>query len=58
MERLVRKYGDDLQKMARDRRLNPEQRTANELKRAISKAGVLRHGTVVGIAEYAASSFA
>jgi len=39
LERLVRKYGDDLQKMARDRRLNPEQRTANELKRAIAKAG-------------------
>jgi nucleolar protein 16 len=59
LEGLVRKYGDDLQKMARDRRLNPEQRTANELRRAIAKAGVLlRSGTVVGVAECAASSFA
>ncbi|KAF8558446.1 hypothetical protein OG21DRAFT_1504183 [Imleria badia] len=39
LEHLVNKYGDDLQKMARDRRLNPGQRTANELKRAIAKAG-------------------
>lgn len=39
LERLVQKHGDDLGKMARDRRLNPEQRTANELRRAITKAG-------------------
>lgn len=39
LEHLVRKHGDDLLKMARDRRLNPEQRTANELRRAIAKAG-------------------
>lgn len=48
LERLIKKYGDDLHKMARDRRLNPEQRTANELRRAIAKAGgcgVLCKGT-------------
>ncbi|KAG8217339.1 ribosome biogenesis protein Nop16 [Butyriboletus roseoflavus] len=54
LERLVSKYGDDLHRMARDRRLNPEQRTANELKRAIAKAGgfeVLCKGTDVEVAE-------
>ncbi|KAF8136112.1 ribosome biogenesis protein Nop16 [Boletus edulis] len=39
LERLVSKYGDDLHQMARDRRLNPGQRTANELKRAVARAG-------------------
>ncbi|KAH0830412.1 ribosome biogenesis protein Nop16 [Lanmaoa asiatica] len=41
LDRLVKKYGDDFYKMACDRRLNPEQRTANELRRAIAKAGGL-----------------
>ncbi|KAG6379105.1 hypothetical protein JVT61DRAFT_11541 [Boletus reticuloceps] len=39
LERLVSKYGDDLHQMARDRRRNPGQRTANELKRAVARAG-------------------
>jgi nucleolar protein 16 len=39
LESLVNKYGDDFEKMARDRRFNPEQKTTGELKRAISKAG-------------------
>ncbi|KAH7889893.1 ribosome biogenesis protein Nop16 [Phlebopus sp. FC_14] len=41
--RLVEKYGDDFERMARDRRLNVEQRTGGELRRAVSKAGVLAH---------------
>ncbi|KIL00650.1 hypothetical protein PAXRUDRAFT_74382, partial [Paxillus rubicundulus Ve08.2h10] len=41
LERLTKKYGDDLHKMALDRRLNPEQKTIGELKRAITKAGGL-----------------
>ncbi|KAN0075321.1 Ribosome biogenesis protein Nop16 [Tylopilus felleus] len=54
LERLVSKYGDDLQKMACDRRLNPYQRTANELKRAIARAGgfgALWKSTVMTVAE-------
>lgn len=39
--RLARKYGDDYAKMARDRRLNPEQKTVGQLKRAVGKAGGL-----------------
>ncbi|KAI6019679.1 ribosome biogenesis protein Nop16 [Pisolithus orientalis] len=39
MARLAKKYGDDYEKMARDRRLNPEQRTVGQLKRAVGKAG-------------------
>lgn len=39
--RLARKYGDDYEKMARDRRLNPEQKTVGQLKRAVEKAGGL-----------------
>ncbi|KAG9318281.1 ribosome biogenesis protein Nop16 [Chiua virens] len=39
LERMVKKYGKDVEKMAHDRRVNPEQRTANELMRAITKAG-------------------
>ena len=54
LELLVKRYGDDLHKMARDRRLNPGQRTANELKRAIAKAGgygALYNGTVTKVTE-------
>jgi len=54
LERLVSKYGDDLHKMARDRRLNPNQRTANELKRAVARAGgfgALCKSTVAGVTE-------
>jgi len=39
--RLIQKYGDDYKSMARDRRLNPEQKTAGELRRAVGKAGGL-----------------
>lgn len=39
LQRLVEKYGDDVEKMARDRKLNVEQRTAGQLSRAIRKAG-------------------
>jgi len=37
--RLVRKHGEDVEGMARDRRLNPEQRTSGELRRGIRRAG-------------------
>ncbi|KAG6817098.1 hypothetical protein H0H87_012866 [Tephrocybe sp. NHM501043] len=40
LTRLVGKYGDDVEKMARDRRLNVEQRTAGALRRALKKAGL------------------
>jgi len=53
LERLVEKHGDDFGNMARDRRLNPAQRTANELRRAIVKAGGYRalcKGTVMEVA--------
>jgi nucleolar protein 16 len=39
LERLVRKHGEDVENMARDRRLNPEQRTPGELRRGIRRAG-------------------
>ncbi|KAG1749012.1 ribosome biogenesis protein Nop16 [Suillus paluster] len=39
LARLVQKYGDNYGSMARDRRLNPEQKTVGELKRAVEKAG-------------------
>ncbi|KAI1795988.1 ribosome biogenesis protein Nop16 [Ganoderma leucocontextum] len=39
LELLVRKHGDDLEAMARDRKVNVDQRTAGELRRAIRKAG-------------------
>ncbi|KAI0053839.1 hypothetical protein FA95DRAFT_1551602 [Auriscalpium vulgare] len=39
LRRLVGKHLDDVEGMARDRRLNTEQRTAGELRRAIRKAG-------------------
>ncbi|KII88690.1 hypothetical protein PLICRDRAFT_41901 [Plicaturopsis crispa FD-325 SS-3] len=39
LSRLVSKHGDDVEAMARNRRLNPEQKTAGELRRAIRKAG-------------------
>ena len=37
IERLVGKYGDDVGKMSRDRRLNPMQQTEADLKRRIGK---------------------
>ncbi|TFK42734.1 ribosome biogenesis protein Nop16 [Crucibulum laeve] len=39
LQRLVDKYGSNIEKMSRDRKLNPEQRTAGELKRALRRAG-------------------
>ncbi|KAI0934424.1 hypothetical protein AcW1_005951 [Taiwanofungus camphoratus] len=39
LRRLVGKYDEDVEAMARDRKLNPDQRTAGELSRAIKKAG-------------------
>ncbi|KAG6832692.1 hypothetical protein H0H92_012264 [Tricholoma furcatifolium] len=42
LERLVEKYGSDVEGMARDRKLNVDQRTAGELRRALRKAGLSR----------------
>ncbi|KAG6889709.1 hypothetical protein C0992_004338 [Termitomyces sp. T32_za158] len=42
LRRLVDKYGEDVEGMARDRRLNVEQRTAGALGRALKKAGLIR----------------
>ena len=39
LRRLVARHGDDVDAMARDRRLNAEQRTAGQLSRAIRRAG-------------------
>ncbi|KAI0807137.1 ribosome biogenesis protein Nop16 [Fomes fomentarius] len=39
LQRLVGRYGEDVEAMARDRKMNAEQRTAGELRRAIRKAG-------------------
>lgn len=39
LRNLIVKYGDDVEGMVRDRKLNPDQRTAGVLRRAIKKAG-------------------
>ncbi|KAI0094023.1 ribosome biogenesis protein Nop16 [Irpex rosettiformis] len=39
LRRLVEKYGENVEGMAKDRRLNADQRTAGQLRRAIRKAG-------------------
>ena len=39
LRRLVSKYNDDVEAMARDRKLNVDQHSAGELRRAIHKAG-------------------
>ncbi|KAH7909714.1 ribosome biogenesis protein Nop16 [Hygrophoropsis aurantiaca] len=39
LSRLVGRYGEDYEKMSKDRRLNPEQKTVGALKRAIRRAG-------------------
>jgi nucleolar protein 16 len=39
LRRLVAKHREDVQAMARDRKLNVGQRTAGQLSRAIAKAG-------------------
>lgn len=40
LSRLTSKYGDDVERMATDRRLNSEQRTAGQLRRALKNAGL------------------
>lgn len=37
VERLVNKYGEDYAKMARDRKLNPMQQTAADIKKRVAK---------------------
>lgn len=39
LSRLVGRHKEDVEAMGRDRRLNPDQRTAGELRRAIKNAG-------------------
>ncbi|KAF9453285.1 hypothetical protein P691DRAFT_720158 [Macrolepiota fuliginosa MF-IS2] len=39
LRKLVNRYGDDVEKMAKDRKLNPEQRTIGQLQRALRRAG-------------------
>ena len=39
LTRLVSRHGEDMEAMARDRKLNPDQRTAGELTRLVKKAG-------------------
>lgn len=41
LQKLISKHGRDVTAMIRDRRLNPEQRTEGEIRRAIKKAGGL-----------------
>lgn len=41
LSRLVARHRGDVEAMARDRRLNPDQRTAGELRRLIKKTGGL-----------------
>jgi len=38
---LVKKHGDDVHAMWRDRKLNPEQRTVGQLRRALRKSKML-----------------
>ncbi|KAL1746070.1 ribosome biogenesis protein Nop16 [Schizophyllum fasciatum] len=40
LQRLMEKYGKDVDAMARDRKLNTDQRTAGELRRALRRAGI------------------
>lgn len=37
MKKLVEGYGEDVERMAKDRKLNPEQRTVGELRRALAR---------------------
>jgi len=39
LRRLVGRHGEDMEAMARDRKLNPDQRTVGELRRLMKKAG-------------------
>jgi nucleolar protein 16 len=40
LKKLVSVYGVDAERMAKDRKLNPEQRTFGELRRALRRAGL------------------
>ncbi|KAF8163153.1 ribosome biogenesis protein Nop16 [Crassisporium funariophilum] len=40
LEPLVKKYGSNIESMSRDRKLNPEQRTVGQLRRALKKSGL------------------
>jgi nucleolar protein 16 len=42
LQNLRDKYGDDVDKMAKDRKLNYQQRTCGELRRALRKAGLMQ----------------
>lgn len=39
LRRLVRRHGENIEGMVRDRKLNPDQRTVGELTRLMKKAG-------------------
>ena len=39
LRRLVGRHGENLEAMARDRKLNPDQRTVGELRRLMKKTG-------------------
>lgn len=43
LRRLVGRHGENFEAMARDRKLNPDQRTAGELRRLMKKAGGLEN---------------
>ena len=47
LQRLVDKYGENVERMARDRKVNSEQRTVGELERALKRAGLLAGGREV-----------
>jgi nucleolar protein 16 len=40
LEPLVKKFGDNVHAMSQDRKLNPEQRTVGQLRRALRKSGL------------------
>ncbi|KAJ7771698.1 ribosome biogenesis protein Nop16 [Mycena metata] len=42
LQRLVDKHGTDIEQMARDRKLNPEQRTVGQLTRSLKRCGLGR----------------
>lgn len=37
LQKLVNKYGEDVERMAKDRKLNPEQRTVGQLRSALRR---------------------
>ncbi len=37
LQKLVSKYGEDVERMAKDRKLNPEQRTVGQLRSALRR---------------------